>query len=81
MVEDDPLVRAQVSNQLTLYDYCVYTAATADAAMQILEKPQGVDLLFNGIMMPSIIGRKLIESLAGNAGSFYLWLYRRDLYH
>lgn len=63
VVEDDSLVREQVSNQLTISGYRVCAAATADEALRVLEQQPDIDLLFTDIMMPGMTGRELAEKV------------------
>lgn len=62
LVEDDPLVREHVSEQLKVLGYCVNSANDADEAHDILKQLSNIDLLFTDIVMPgSMNGRQLAE--------------------
>lgn len=52
VVEDDPMVRRYVADQLEGCGYRVTTAERADAALSILEEGSCFDLLFSDIVMP-----------------------------
>lgn len=63
VVEDDYLVREQVTNQLVISGYIVHAAATAREALEVLENRPNIDLLFTDIMMPGMTGRELAEEV------------------
>jgi len=65
VVEDDSLVREHVVGQLTQLGYRIRAAATADAALELLEADQAVDLLFTDVVMPGTMnGRQLVDLVA-----------------
>jgi signal transduction histidine kinase/DNA-binding response OmpR family regulator len=55
VVEDDEGVRAAVVDMLTDLGYRVERAENAEAALKLLEKSAGVDLLFTDVVMPGPI--------------------------
>lgn len=63
VVEDNTLVREQVTNQLTLSGYLVHAAGSAVEALKILEEQPDIALLFTDIMMPGMTGRELAEKV------------------
>ncbi|MHC2438335.1 hybrid sensor histidine kinase/response regulator [Bradyrhizobium sp. USDA 4451] len=63
-VEDDPTIRAYVTEQLESLGYKVLVAANADAALEIVNRGTTFDLLFTDIVMPgSMNGRQLADWL------------------
>lgn len=56
VVEDDPMVRENVSNQLALLGYAVSVAASGTAALAMLSDGIEVDLLFTDVVMPGGLG-------------------------
>ena len=63
-VEDDATIRDYVTGQLESLGYRVLAAASADAALAIVERGTAFDLLFTDIVMPgSMNGRQLAETL------------------
>ncbi|MCC8981020.1 PAS domain S-box protein [Bradyrhizobium sp. 10BB] len=63
-VEDDPTIRAYVTEQLESLGYQVLVAANADAALEIVNRGTAFDLLFTDIVMPgSMNGRQLADTL------------------
>ena len=64
IVEDEPLVRMDVFDQLEDEGYRVFEAATADQAIAILEAEPSIRLLFTDIDMPgSMDGLKLAAAV------------------
>lgn len=64
VVEDEPLVRIDVVDQLEDEGYHVFEAATADQAIAILEGEPSIRLLFTDIDMPgSMDGLKLAAAV------------------
>ena len=61
VVEDDDLVRANVTEQLLSFGYRVTSAASARKALEILESGVAIDLLFSDIVMPDMDGRELAK--------------------
>lgn len=64
VVEDDILVREQVTNQLQMSGYLIYAAATAREALDLLQVHSDIDLLFTDVMMPGMTGFELAEKVA-----------------
>ncbi|MBI3709813.1 MAG: PAS domain S-box protein [Proteobacteria bacterium] len=56
VVEDNPDVRMVVATQLGELGYRVIEATNAEAALNILERGEGVDLLFSDVVMPGSMG-------------------------
>ncbi len=62
VVEDDHLVRAFVVNQIKSLGYATLTAVNAAEAMNFIDGPEAIDLLFTDMIMPgSMNGRQLAE--------------------
>jgi signal transduction histidine kinase len=62
VVEDDHLVRAFVVNQIKSLGYATLTAVNAVEAMNFIDGPEAIDLLFTDMIMPgSMNGRQLAE--------------------
>jgi PAS domain S-box-containing protein len=63
VVEDDPLVRKQVSAQLESLGYSIQTAPDAVEALAILESGAAFDLLFTDVILPrGMNGRQLADA-------------------
>ena len=63
VVEDDDLVRVQVSSELTGLGYRVVTARHAMEAIEILRAGEYFDLLFTDVVMPGgVNGRQLADA-------------------
>jgi CheY-like chemotaxis protein len=52
VVEDDPLVRRYVCQQVAAFGYAVIECADAAAALAVLRRGETADLLFSDILMP-----------------------------
>lgn len=61
IVEDDPAVRALVSEVLSELGYSFVVASAADSAVPILESGQRIDLLISDVGLPGMNGRQLAE--------------------
>lgn len=61
IVEDDPAVRALVSEVLGELGYNFVQASAADGALPIIESPQRIDLLISDVGLPGMNGRQLAE--------------------
>lgn len=61
IVEDDPAVRALVSEVLSELGYRFVVASAADSAVPILESAQRIDLLISDVGLPGMNGRQLAE--------------------
>ena len=59
VVDDDPAVRAATIMQLTRLGYAVCEADGASTALQIIESPVRIDLLFTDVVMPNMNGKEL----------------------
>ena len=65
VVEDDALVRNYVVAQLKSLQYDVLTAANAAEALKIIDRSDGLDLLFTDVIMPGTMnGRQLSDEAA-----------------
>jgi CheY-like chemotaxis protein len=65
VVEDDPMVRTFVINQLTGLGYKTIAASDGRAAMAIVERGEPFDLLFTDVVMPGgLSGRNLADAIA-----------------
>jgi PAS domain S-box-containing protein len=63
VVDDDPLVRGYVCEQITQLGYAVIECADGDAALDVLRRGEDVDLLFSDILMPGgLDGIALVEA-------------------
>jgi CheY-like chemotaxis protein len=63
VVEDEYLVRDMIVYELQLAGFDVLEAASAEAALALLEKVDGIDLLFTDIRLPGMNGWKLAENI------------------
>jgi CheY-like chemotaxis protein len=63
-VEDNPDIRATVVRQLRDLGYRVHEADSADAALQILDAAEPVDLLFTDMVMPGELNGKELANKA-----------------
>jgi CheY-like chemotaxis protein len=62
VVEDDALVREQVSAQLESLGYAIRTAPDAIEALEVLESGAAFDLLFTDVILPrGMTGRQLVD--------------------
>ena len=61
VVEDDDALRAYAADTLTELGYRVLSAASANAALQILDTGEKLDLLFTDVVMPGGNGRQLAD--------------------
>jgi len=61
IVEDDPAVRALVSEVLSELGYAFVEAGDGDTAVPILESGQRIDLLISDVGLPGMNGRQLAE--------------------
>ncbi|WP_323775726.1 response regulator [Leisingera sp.] len=52
VVEDDPLVREAVLQRLEVLGYAVIEAADGEAALELLQQGEPVDLVFSDVVMP-----------------------------
>ncbi|OUM08641.1 hybrid sensor histidine kinase/response regulator [Pseudomonas syringae] len=61
IVEDDPAVRALVSEVLSELGYTFFEASEAKGAVPILESGQRIDLLISDVGLPGMNGRQLAD--------------------
>ena len=61
IVEDDPAVRALVSQVLSELGYAFVEAGDADSALPIIESTQRIDLMISDVGLPGMNGRQLAE--------------------
>jgi CheY-like chemotaxis protein len=60
IVEDDALVRNYVVTQVQSLGYRTLAASNADEALAMIDRDEGIDLLFTDVIMPGLIdGRRL----------------------
>jgi CheY-like chemotaxis protein len=64
IVDDDPAVRATVTLQLERLGYTVRGADGAPAALQIIDSPEKIDLLFTDVIMPGGLNGKELAAAA-----------------
>jgi PAS domain S-box-containing protein len=63
VVEDDALVRRYVLTQVESLGYKTLEASRASEALQLIDGPDHIDLLFTDVIMPgSMNGRQLVDS-------------------
>lgn len=63
VVEDDPAVREVMVRILREQGYTVLEAASADEALQIAARAEGIQLLLTDVVMPKMSGKALAERL------------------
>lgn len=63
VVDDEDLVRASTAHMLGELGYSVLEANSGEAAIQLLEGPQTIDLLVTDHLMPGITGTDLAMHL------------------
>jgi PAS domain S-box-containing protein len=63
-VDDNPDIRATVVRQLRDLGYRVHEADSADAALQILDSEESIDLLFTDMIMPGGVNGKELATKA-----------------
>jgi two-component system cell cycle sensor histidine kinase/response regulator CckA len=56
LVEDETMVRAVAERALTRHGYTVLTAENGEAALEILEREEKVDLMISDVVMPTMDG-------------------------
>jgi two-component system cell cycle sensor histidine kinase/response regulator CckA len=56
LVEDETMVRAVAERALTRHGYTVLTAENGEAALEILAREGGVDLMISDVVMPTMDG-------------------------
>jgi CheY-like chemotaxis protein len=61
VVEDDNELRSYTVETLSELGYRVMQAPNADAALEILDRRDDIDLLFTDVVMPGINGRQLAD--------------------
>ena len=63
VVEDDALVRRYVITQIQSLGYTTLEASRASEALEIIDSPTPIDLLFTDVIMPgSMNGRQLVDT-------------------
>ena len=60
VVDDDPDVMALASHVLAMDGHQVLTAASGEAALDLLRRPDRVDLILTDLVMPGIDGFELV---------------------
>lgn len=64
VVEDDPMVREATLSRLEAIGYAVIEAATAEAALELIEAGEPADLVFSDVVMPGAMsGYDLVREL------------------
>jgi signal transduction histidine kinase len=61
LVEDDALVRRYAHDQLLAIGHAVLEAGSGPEALALLERHEGIDLLFTDVAMPDMSGRDLAD--------------------
>src|SRR4051812_20572539 len=61
LVEDEPMVRAVAERALTRHGYTVITADSGEAALEVLEKGEHIDLLISDVVMPGMDGPTMVR--------------------
>lgn len=61
VIDDDRAVLAVVSRMLQRYGYTAHVAASGEAAAEILEREEGVDLIVADLRMPGVSGVELVN--------------------
>jgi two-component system cell cycle sensor histidine kinase/response regulator CckA len=56
LVEDEAMVRTVAERALTRHGYTVLTAENGEAALEVLEREGGVDLMISDVVMPTMDG-------------------------
>jgi two-component system cell cycle sensor histidine kinase/response regulator CckA len=56
LVEDEAMVRAVAERALTRHGYTVLTAENGEAALEILEREEKIDLMISDVVMPTMDG-------------------------
>lgn len=64
MVENDPKVRRVSIELLRELGYQVLSAASGEAALELLERHPEISLLFTDVVMPEMTGRQLADEVA-----------------
>lgn len=63
LAEDDALVRAQAESQLASLGYRVIAVRNGTEALEVLRRPESIDLLFTDVIMPGgLSGLELVEA-------------------
>lgn len=81
LVEDDPDVRAYLSDVLRSLNYMVIAAPNAEAAHEVLRSDRTIDLLLTDIIMPGWNGRELAkeaERIRPGLRTLYMTGYSRN---
>ncbi len=63
VVEDEELVREMIVYELQLAGFDVLEAASAEDGLALLDKVDGIDLLFTDIRLPGMNGWELAETI------------------
>ena len=62
LVEDDDMVRAYMENELKALGYRVIVTSNGPAALEVLRRPEKIDLLFTDVVMPGgLFGPQLAD--------------------
>lgn len=69
LVDDDPTIVAALRRQLKLNGHEVYTAGTAEAALEVASEVPHLDLLITDVMLPGMLGPELADELRRHFGA------------
>jgi two-component system cell cycle sensor histidine kinase/response regulator CckA len=61
LVEDEPMVRSVAERALTRHGYKVITADNGEAALDILDRGEPIDLLVSDVVMPGMDGPTMVR--------------------
>jgi two-component system cell cycle sensor histidine kinase/response regulator CckA len=61
LVEDEPTVRSVAERALTRHGYTVITADSGEAALEVLGRGEGIDLLISDVVMPGMDGPTVVR--------------------
>jgi two-component system, cell cycle sensor histidine kinase and response regulator CckA len=62
LVEDEAMVRAVAERALTRHGYTVLTAENGEAALEILEREEKIDLMISDVVMPTMDGPTTVRT-------------------
>jgi two-component system cell cycle sensor histidine kinase/response regulator CckA len=62
LVEDEAMVRAVAERALTRHGYTVLTAESGEAALEILDREEQIDLMISDVVMPTMDGPTTVRA-------------------